>query len=243
MIKGLEELKKLRNLDVLFSPGTYRAVGGTVRGALSRIAPAAEEVVQSNIARDMPEIVSRTLAGGQSYDPVAGRFIETLYGDLPRRQQDAGYIMAPEVELPGARTAIEGLDDADREQAAFEAFARIAQDPEVVSRLQRGELLGSWVNDAETELVIDPSRRYFTKGGSIAAGKRSVQEAGFAPRSGSYQVFELDPVTKKIAIDPVTGMPKLTPEAEASLRNYRRAQIAALGTMAGGTAGVLNQGE
>lgn len=243
MSKAEKAVDTARAIAALFGSGLPRSVGGTVRGVLNRVVPASEDLVRSNLVRDIPEMVSRTLGGGQSYDPVAGRFIETVYGDLPRSQQDIGYIMAPQPELPSARTNIVGLSDPEKEAVTMEAFSRIAQDPEVIERLRRGELLGSWVNTAGTDVVVDPSRRYFTKGGSIAAGKRSIQEAGFSPRTASYPVFEVDPVTNTIVLDPVTGMPKITPEAVAALRNYRIAQTAALGTMAGGTAGVLDQGE
>lgn len=236
--------KTLLALEELLSPGGRRAVSGTVRGILSRIAPASENVVRANLAQDMSEIVKRTRGGGMTYDPLSRQFVKTLYDGGPQELQDTGYLMAPRPELPGARSNIAGMDDAALKAATQAAFARIANDPVVLARLRRGELLGSWMTNAKDQLVIDPSRRYLTRGGSLVAGRRSAQEAGFSPREGAYNVFQKDPVSGKILRDPVTGQPMLTPEAEEAISRYRMAQAIVIGALAGGgTAGVLSVGD
>jgi hypothetical protein len=209
--------------DLLASPGGRRTVSRTFRSALARLSPEEEAVILGNIQANLPEIASRSAAGGQTFNPRTGEFVETMYGNLPSAAQDAGYIMAPRAELPGARAYLPDMpldpDDIADIQAAMvaERVQELLQNPQMLEDLQRGGMLGSWASGPA--VVVDPSRQYLSRAGSIRAGRASGQEAGFAPRYGEY---------------PVTG-----PEADAVLRR-RNARIAAaaLAAMAGG-AGVL----
>jgi hypothetical protein len=54
-----------------------------------------------------------------------------------------------------------------------------AQRPEVMPQLQRGAYLGSWFDADRGGLVVDPSRRFATRTGSLIQGLRSDQKAGF----------------------------------------------------------------
>jgi hypothetical protein len=172
---------------------------------------------------NLPEIASRSAAGGQTFNPRTGEFIETMYSDLPAAAQDAGYVMAPRAELPGARAYLPDMplspDDIEALQAELvrERVLELMDNPQMLEDLQRGGMLGSWASGPA--VVVDPSRQYLSRAASIRAGRASGQEAGFAPRYGEY---------------PVTG-----PEADAVLRRRNaRVAAAALAAMAGG-AGVL----
>ena len=206
-------------LDILTSPGGRRTAARTFRSALARLQPIEETTVRESILANLPEIGARSAAGGKTFDPRAGRFVETLYSDLPASAQDAGYIMAPRPELEGARAYLPDMplspDDIDPMQAAMvqQQILELLNNPQMMEDLQRGGMLGSWASGPT--VVVDPSRQYLTKSGSLRAGRRSGQEAGFAPRMGEYSATDA--------------------AADRSLRRRRALELsAAIAAMAGG---------
>lgn len=207
--------------DLLTSVGGRNTVTDVVFGKLKNIIPASENLIKTNISRDLYEIIKRTQKGGQSYNPRTGRFIRTLYDtSIPVSAQDAGYIMAPAKELSGARVS---FDINNKDAVIAQAVKEMANDPRVLKRLRRGELLGTWVDN--NEVITDPSRQYLTKGGSLVAGRKSMQQAGFSPRYDQYDVFTHDPVTGKLV---------MTPEALNTIKRYRTSQLlSALGLPVG----------
>lgn len=239
----VKSIKKF--VDMLRSAGNADSIVGLSRAVSSRILPAAEKVVRANIKRDLPEIIRRTADGGQSYDAIRGKFIKTLYDEgIPVFQKNTGYIMAPARELNNARTAL--TNTGKDLQIIEEAVRRMADDPTVINRLRRGDLFGTWKTVAGDSLVVDPSRRYLTRGGSLVSGKKSMQQSGFSPRSGAYEVYktnQLDPA-KGLLFDILTGKPVMSEEAIAGIRAYRRAQAGLVGgAIMGGGAGYLGLGE
>lgn len=210
-------------LDILTSPGGRRTAARTFRSALARLRPTEEAAVRESILANLPEIGARSAAGGQTFDPRAGRFIETMYSDLPASAQDAGYVMAPRPELEGARAYLPDMplspDDIEPMQNALvqQRVLDLLSNPQMMEDLQRGGMLGSWASGPA--VVVDPSRQYLTKSGSLRAGRRSGQEAGFAPRTGEYS-----------AVDAA---------ADRSLRRRRALELSAvLAALAGGAAAV-----
>ena len=125
-----------------------------------RVVPASEELIQRNIADNLPEMVRRSeVTGGFSFNPRTA--------DFRQGGEEAGYMMATVPERPGLNRVV----------PTEEEVLRLISDPYYMERLQRGQYLGGWMD--EGELVLDPAQRFLNKDRSIVLGDRAGQQGGF----------------------------------------------------------------
>lgn len=147
---------------------------GYGRQALSRIIPASKERVLRNLQASADEMFSPARAEGATFDPRRNRFLEVT--------EQQGQMMSPVPNPPGGTNVARNLDD----------LLRIAQEPQNMRILRRGGYVGSWNSPERGGLVVDPSRRFFTKTNALRTGLRSKQDAGFNVLAG-----ETYPVTQQ----------------------------------------------
>jgi hypothetical protein len=132
-----------------------------------KIVPLAEEKVLQRITANAPDIAKSIQEyGGASFSPRLNRLLAG--------PDDYGHMMSiVKEDWPRIPVDRNNLDE------VTQRIIEVAQTPELMKRLRRGENYGGWV-DKTSNLAMDPSVRHLNRDFSILRGGRAKQDAGFS---------------------------------------------------------------
>jgi hypothetical protein len=166
-------VSKLLGLGVKGAKQAVDIGGSVLSQGISKVLPTSEERILNNLMSAAPKILARK--EGFSFDPRRGKFLDqqvgSMMGTLPNDPS-----LAPVQAGGGVARNVQEL-------------LQVARQPEVMSRLQRGQFLGGW--DEGQGMGLDPSRRFMSTYGAIREGMGTQQAAGFKLGSGS--TFDVTP--------------------------------------------------
>lgn len=153
-----------------------------------KVIPMSEKKVMKRIS-DNAEDIARSIIdnNGVSFSARQNRILEAgkEYGDMMSVVREAIDARSP------ATDSVEEL--------ARRVVDTAQNNPELLSKLRRGDYLGGWISNGE--LVLDPSKRFINQNTAILRGMRANQDAGFnLPTFGDIDlkyVLSQDPVTNK----------------------------------------------